>query len=78
MLTIRYRGGFKTHQPGHRILYGSKKGFVFMPLELMITLILVLPVFILLAVFVCYLNIGRTFGNVKENRRGQVAARNRL
>jgi hypothetical protein len=49
-----------------------------MPLELMIMLILVLPVFILLAVFVGYLNIGRIFGNVKENRRGQVAARNRL
>jgi hypothetical protein len=50
-----------------------------MPLELLITLILVLPVFILLGVFVCYLNIGRIFGNARENRRGQAAtARNRL
>jgi hypothetical protein len=51
-----------------------------MPLELMITLILVLPVIILMAVFVCYLNIGHIFINVKENRRGRraAAARNRL
>jgi hypothetical protein len=45
-----------------------------MPLELMITLILVLPVFILLAVFVCYLNIGRIFGNTRESRRVKTAA----
>jgi Tfp pilus assembly protein PilW len=51
-----------------------------MPLELMITLILVLPVIILMAVFVCYLNFGRIFTNAKENRRGRraTAARNRL
>ncbi len=51
-----------------------------MPLELMIALILVLPVFILFAAFVWYLNIGRTFATVKENRQGReaTAARKRL
>jgi hypothetical protein len=45
-----------------------------MPLELMIALILVLPIFILFAVFVWYLNIGRTFATVKENREDRPAA----
>lgn len=39
-----------------------------MPLELMIALILVLPVIILFGAFVWYLNIGRAFATVKENR----------
>lgn len=42
---------------------------VFMTLELMIALILILPVVILFAVFVWYLNIGRVFATVKEDRQ---------
>jgi len=45
-----------------------------MPLELMIALILILPVVILFAVFVWYLNIGRIFATVKENRQDREAA----
>jgi Tfp pilus assembly protein PilW len=45
-----------------------------MPLELMIALILVLPIIILFAVFVWYLNIGRAFATVKENRPDQPGA----
>jgi hypothetical protein len=40
-----------------------------MTLELMIALILILPVVILFAVFVWYLNIGRVFATVKEDRQ---------
>jgi hypothetical protein len=40
-----------------------------MPLELLIVLILILPVVILFAVFVWYLNIGRIFATVKEDRQ---------
>lgn len=40
-----------------------------MPLEILIALILVLPVLILFTVFVWYLNIGRAFATVKENRQ---------
>jgi len=45
-----------------------------MPLEMMIALILVLPIIILFAVFVWYLNIGRTFATVRENRHDREAA----
>jgi Tfp pilus assembly protein PilW len=40
-----------------------------MPLELMIALILVLPIIILFAVFVWYLNIGGIYATVKETRQ---------
>jgi hypothetical protein len=51
-----------------------------MPLELMIALILVLPIIILFAVFVWYLNIGGIYAAVKETRqdRPTVAARKKL
>jgi Tfp pilus assembly protein PilW len=45
-----------------------------MPLELMIALILVLPIIILFAVFVWYLNIGRIFATVREGRRNRETA----
>jgi hypothetical protein len=44
-----------------------------MPLELMIALILILPVVILFVVFVWYLNVGRIFATVKENRQDREA-----
>jgi Tfp pilus assembly protein PilW len=37
-----------------------------MPLELMIALIIILPIIILFAVFVWYLNFGRVYAAVKE------------
>ncbi len=37
-----------------------------MPLELMIALIIILPIIILFAVFVWYLNFGRIYAAVKE------------
>jgi len=40
-----------------------------MPLELMIAMILVLPVIVLFAAFVLYLNISRIFAPVKEDRQ---------
>jgi Tfp pilus assembly protein PilW len=40
-----------------------------MPLELMIALILVLPIIILFAVFVWYLNIGGIYATVKETHQ---------
>jgi hypothetical protein len=46
-----------------------------MPLELMLALILVLPIIILSAVFVWYLNVGGIYTIVKERRRkGQAVA----
>jgi hypothetical protein len=51
----------------------------FMPLELMIALIIILPIIILFAIFVWYLNLGRTFATVREDRqdRPDTAARKR-
>jgi hypothetical protein len=51
-----------------------------MSLELMIALILVLPIVILFAVFVWYLNIGGIYAAVKETRqdRPTVTGRKKL
>jgi Tfp pilus assembly protein PilW len=44
-----------------------------MPLELMIALIIVLPIIILLAIFVWYLNFGRIYATVRETPRKEHA-----
>jgi flagellar biosynthesis protein FlhB len=45
-----------------------EKGSILMPLELTIALIIILPIIILFAVFVWYLNFGRLYATVKETR----------
>ena len=44
-----------------------------MPLELMIALILVMPIIILFAIFVWYLNIGGIYAIIKDTRQKRQA-----
>lgn len=69
--------GSRTYPNGNRIkIEGNSlrgKGLFFMPLELMLALILVLPIIILFAVFVWYLNIGGIYAALKEKRQKREA-----
>jgi hypothetical protein len=46
----------------------------FMPLEMLLALVLVLPIILMFAVFVWYLNIGGFYAAVREKRQKRQAA----
>jgi hypothetical protein len=63
------RDGIRIHK---EIRYGEGDCFL-MPLEMMLALILVLPIIILFAVFVWFLNIGGIYAALKENHQKKQA-----